>query len=238
MKRFVFVFALALTLAGAAAAQGKDDRRWPLALGGPREGVSPMVIGGLYPERQPMLRSWVQGWVLTGSNPGAYEVRCDEVFSGCGMPIFRTRASAGEPYGMGSVTHTESAEAWRGLKVRLWAELRMGRVDGWAGLWIRIDGADGKPLAFDNMQNRPLRGTTSFQRHEVVLEVPDGADRITYGVLLHGPGAVWIRELQFEEAPASAATTDLLAPLRQSKPEVKTVESAPAQPPPDVAKTP
>lgn len=234
MKRFLFL--IALTVAGAAAAQhnNRQTLRYDAL-----EGVSPMVIGGPWQARAPMLRSWVQGWGLTGSNPGAYEIRCDEVYSSCGMPIFRTRAGAGEPYGMGSVTHTESAEPWRGLKVRLWAELRTGRVDGWAGLWVRIDGPDGQPLAFDNMQNRPLRGTGSFQKYEVVLQVPDNADRISFGVLLHGPGAVWIRELQFDEAPADAVTTDLLAPLRQNRPETRTVESAPAQPPaPDVAKTP
>jgi len=236
MKRFVIL--TALTLAGAAAAQ-QGETRHPPRMAATGEGVSPLVIGGLYQEKTPMLRSWVQGWGLTGSNPTAYEIRCDEVFSGCGMPIFRTRASAGQPYGMGSLTHSESAEAWRGLKVRLRAELRTGRVDGWAGLWIRIDGPDGQPLAFDNMQNRPLRGTSAFQTHEVVLQVPDTADRISFGVLLHGPGAVWIRELQFDEAPSTTATTDLLAPLRQGKPEVKTVETAPAQAPaPDVAKTP
>jgi hypothetical protein len=162
----------------------------------------------------PRLRSWVGGWALTGSNPQAYEVRCEDPGSACLVPLLRTRATASPPLGTASLTHGESAIPWRGHRVVVKAELKAGRIDGWAALWMRIDGANDAPLAFDNMQNRPLRGTSAFRWHRVVLDVPPEAERLTFGVLLHGPGAVFIRELQFEEAEPEEPTTDLMAPLR------------------------
>jgi hypothetical protein len=175
----------------------------------------PLAINDSYFTKPPKLRSWVQGWGLTGTRPDAYEIRCDEVFTDCAVPILRTRAFKSEPFGMGSLTHTESAETWRGRRMELRAELRSGAVDGWAGLWMRVDGKE-KVLAFDNMQNRPLRGTTSFQWYSVVLDIPLDAERITFGVLLHGPGAVFIRELNFDEVDVDVASTDQLGPLREA----------------------
>ncbi len=94
------------------------------------------------------------------------------------------------------------------------AELRAGRVAGWGGLWLRVDGPRGEVLAFDNMQDRPLRGTTSFAWLQVVLDVAQEAERLSFGVMLHGPGALFVRELQFEEAPPESVPTDLLPTLR------------------------
>jgi hypothetical protein len=118
---------------------------------------------------------------------------------------------------MGSLTHTEPAAEWRGKRVELTAELKAGRIGGWAGLWVRIDGADGKPLAFDNMQDRALQGTTAFAWHSVVLDVPQEAEHLSFGVLLHGPGAVLIRQLHFRVVPVGGQSTDLLSRI-QSRP--------------------
>ena len=204
---------LVLWLPLAAHAQ---DRR---GLDGRARMVPPFQNVGPFPDgpsstRAPRLQSWVTGWALTGTRPDAYEVRCDELSPDCGVPILRTKASAQEPLGTGSLTHAESAAPWRGHRVQVRAELRAGRVAGWGGLWLRIDGPRGEVLAFDNMQDRPLRGTTSFAWHRVVLDVAQEAERLSFGVMLHGPGAVFVRELQFEEAPPESVPTDLLPTLR------------------------
>lgn len=206
----------ALVVAGAAFAQERGGARWRAPAPQPQV-IQSSVLGGPFVERVPRLRSWVTGWSLTGSRVEAYEVRCDEIANDCGVPILRTRAGASEPLGMGSLTHVESAEPWRGRRLKLTAELRTGRVDGWAGLWMRVDDAEGKPLAFDNMQNRALRGTTSYETYTVVLDVPAGAARLSFGVLLHGPGAVFIREVQFEEADEGLGVSDLLGPLQAAR---------------------
>ncbi|MCA9492492.1 MAG: hypothetical protein KC621_21310 [Myxococcales bacterium] len=47
-------------------------------------------------------------------------------------------------------------------------------------------------LSFDNMQERPIRGTQDWTRHEIVLDVPTGATNIAFGILVAGKGTVWI----------------------------------------------
>ena len=72
-------------------------------------------------------------------------------------------------------------------------------VDEWAGLWMRIDGPGSEPQGFDNMEDRPIKGTTEWVRYNVVLDVPSEAREIAFGVLLSGNGVVEIREVRFEE---------------------------------------
>ena len=52
--------------------------------------------------------------------------------------------------------------------------------------------------AFDDMQDRPIRGTSDWTQYDVVLDVaPDAAD-VAFGLLLDGPGQVWIDDAKFE----------------------------------------
>lgn len=196
----LLVSLLVTLVAGRAQAQ---ERRYTFRFG------KANLFGNL-----PVLMTTVPGWALTGSRPEAYQVRCDEIFTECTVPILRTRSDVSEPYGMGSLTHSEAAKKWRGMRVQLRAELKAGRIGGWSGLWMRVDGPEGRVLAFDNMQNRPLRGTSSYAWYTVVLDVPLDAERLSFGVLLHGPGAVFVKSIDFEPVNDSVPTTDLVGPLR------------------------
>ncbi|MGB7731510.1 MAG: hypothetical protein WBL50_26045 [Candidatus Acidiferrum sp.] len=53
-------------------------------------------------------------------------------------------------------------------------------------------------LLFDNMQDRPITGMQSWQRHNVELFVPKDATSISFGILLTGPGEVWLNGTRFE----------------------------------------
>lgn len=53
-----------------------------------------------------------------------------------------------------------SADRFLGKRVRFAAFVKAQDVDGWAGLWMRLDGRFGVTLKLDNMQNRPIRGTS------------------------------------------------------------------------------
>jgi hypothetical protein len=210
MKSFSrWVVITVAVLAGSALAQqtriGDSDSRMTSVPIGPTVG---------FINRTPRLRTSVHGWAMTGTRTEAYEIRCDAVFTDCEIPILRTRTLSSEPFGMGSITHSESAVPWRDQRLEVSAELKAGGIDGWAGVWMRIDDANGKVLAFDNMQNRPVRGTTGFAWYSVVLDVPAEAARVTFGVVLHGPGAVFVRELSFQSIGGSKVSTDLVAPLR------------------------
>ena len=62
-------------------------------------------------------------------------------------------------------------------------------------------------------------GTTPWARHEVVLDVPEEAVRIAFGVLLAGPGRVFADDLSLTPVGPEVASTDLGFP-----PEYATVE--------------
>jgi erythromycin esterase len=104
----------------------------------------------------------------------------------------------------GVATNQFPVDAARGQRLRLSGFLRTKDITtGWAGLWMRVDGSDGV-LAFDNMQQRGITGTTGWTRYEVVLDVPDDATNINFGALLTGNGTAWVDSLAFEFAEPEA----------------------------------
>ena len=62
---------------------------------------------------------------------------------------------------------------------------------------MRVD--QGKDMvAIDNMQDRPIKGTTGWQRYEVVLDVPQDSTGISFGILLDGAGEIWLSNTKFD----------------------------------------
>ena len=66
---------------------------------------------------------------------------------------------------------------------------------------------ESKQLAFDNMQDRSIKGTTDWKQYDVVLDVPQNATGIFFGVLLSGTGTVWLSEAKFEIVGPNVLTT-------------------------------
>jgi hypothetical protein len=77
---------------------------------------------------------------------------------------------------------------------------------------MRIDKSNGassspKILAFDNMQDRPVKGSEDWKTYQVVLDVPSDATGIFFGVLLNGPGDVSMSDVKIETVGLDVATT-------------------------------
>jgi len=73
---------------------------------------------------------------------------------------------------------------------------------------MRVDGAGGRMVAFDNMAGRPVAGRTDWDHYEVVLDVPDEAGAIALGVLLVGEGQAWVSDFNVEIVGPEVQTTD------------------------------
>jgi hypothetical protein len=112
---------------------------------------------------------------------------------------------------------TFSAESFRGKRVRMSGFVSAKDVADWAGLWMRIDGPKSQMLGFDNMQQRAVKGTRDWQKYEIVLDVPDEASEIAFGLLLTGKGQVWMDDLKFEVVGKEVPTTGS-GPQKQSSP--------------------
>lgn len=152
------------------------------------------------------------GWQLQGSRPQDYTAALDrKVFHG-GAASASLASVAASPEGFGTLMQTSAADAYRDKRLRLSAQIRASEVVNWAGLWLRVDGDRGNVLAFDNMNDRPIKGSADWQRHEIVLDVSAQATVLAYGLLLSGKGRVWVDDLRFEVVDASV-------PLTRQKPK-------------------
>ncbi len=149
------------------------------------------------------------GWFLAGSTPQLYEVsKAVTPDAECGGSLLRSKA--GEGHGFGTVMQVFKADAFRGKRVRFSARLRAAQVTRWAGLWMRVDGADKKALAYDNMQTRPLVGSLPCATYSVVLDVPRDAEQVALGLLLAGKGTLFMRMGAIEPVGPEIPVTDLL----------------------------
>jgi hypothetical protein len=131
------------------------------------------------------------GWYLAGSKPAEYQsgVDADVQYNNRPSAFLKSQKTAID--GFGTLMQDFHASRYLGKRVRFSAYVKTEEVQNWAGLWMRID-KDAKPISFDNMQDRALKGTIGWQNYQVVLNVPEDATRIYFGVLLTGTGAVWI----------------------------------------------
>jgi RNA polymerase sigma factor (sigma-70 family) len=157
--------------------------------------------------RPPMRRMVMHGWFMAGDHPGQY---AHEITPGpeAGRRAARVSfASQDSPGGFGTLMQMFKADDYRGKRMRFSAEARTKDVDGWLGLWMRVDGDTQRSLAFDNMQSRAVKGTTDWERYDVVLDVAEEATAIAFGVLLSGRGEGWISGVRFEPVGPEVATT-------------------------------
>lgn len=162
----------------------------------------------------------VPGWVMAGSEPKAYEMGIAETGGQARGPAAFLQSTAGPINGFGTMMQMFDVGDYAGKRVRFSGAVRSEAVKDWAGLWLRVDGENNRPLAFDNMQRRPIKGTAGWQRYDVVLDVAPEAKKIAMGVLISNSGKVWLDDVKFEVVPASVATTNMPAvPPSESGPK-------------------
>ncbi|WP_019539042.1 S41 family peptidase [Proteiniphilum acetatigenes] len=79
---------------------------------------------------------------------------------------------------------------YEGKQITLSGYIKTENVaDGYAGLWMRIDPG----IAFDNMHQRGITGTTDWKKYEVTLQMnPSETEQIVIGGLLVGKGKMWL----------------------------------------------
>lgn len=147
-----------------------------------------------------------RGWYVAGSKPAEYEAGVDAQAEYNSHSSAYLKAKTPVAEGFGTLMQDFRADRYLGKRVRLSAFLRAERVDGWAGLWMRVDKGS-TSVAFDNMQDQPIKGTTGWQPFGVVLNVPQDATGIALGVLLTGSGSVWLNSVKFEVVESDVPTT-------------------------------
>ena len=160
--------------------------------------------------------SEIKGWFLAGAAPKKYQLYLDEkVFNtGKKSACVKSIDDKYEVIDYATMMQQFNAKNFLGKRVRFSGFVKSQEVDGWSGLWMRIDGpltaSTGKYLKFDNMENRAIKGTTEWKQYSCVLDVPDNATTINMGMLICGKGQVWLDNIDFQEVDLNTPTTDYM----------------------------
>lgn len=79
-----------------------------------------------------------------------------------------------------------------GKKIKLTGFIKTENVvGGYAGLWMRFDGKD-SVIAFDNMKDRGIKGTTDWKEYNIEFEYDyNTVTKIFIGGIITGKGRVW-----------------------------------------------
>jgi hypothetical protein len=154
-------------------------------------------------------------WFLAGSRPAEYDCHVDPQASYNDQESTYLGLKEGiHPTGFGTWMTQFDAAPFLGKRVRLTANVRAEGVKGWAGLWMRVDDQSLPPnartIAFDNMQNRSIKGSKPWKSYSVVLDVPEHATGIFLGILLDGSGGVWLNGVNFEVVDQKVHSTNTL----------------------------
>jgi hypothetical protein len=107
----------------------------------------------------------------------------------------------------GSVMQDIDATSYRGKRIRFSGYIRANTVSGWAGLWMSVETETREDIAYDNMEDRSIRGTSDWQQYAVVLDIDSDAVIISIGIALHGQGQVWLDDCAFEVVDESVSPT-------------------------------
>ncbi len=130
------------------------------------------------------------GWRLNQAKPGTYEAGTDMQAAYNGHPsayLKCTKPAAGE---IANLMQHFRADKYAGKRVRLSAFVKTEALDEQGHLWTQWvhpgkDGAQsGTSFAW------LVKGTAGWQNYEVVLDVPQYADSIEFGVFPGGPGTI------------------------------------------------
>ena len=162
-------------------------------------------------EEVPMKNSFriPKGWFVTGDATDKYELGVDPAVTHAGRPCVTIKAGP-EPTEFAAMAQMIKAEAYQGKRLLFSAAIRSTDLENRAALFMRVSGADGKMLAFDNMRDRPITGTSDWANYAIVLDVATEAEDIIFGLLLSLGGQVWMADVHLNIVERDVPTTDLL----------------------------
>jgi len=148
-----------------------------------------------------------RGWIVAGDHPKDFEFSVDtrEIYQQHPSALIASRPGVVSP-GFGTLMQSINAENYRGTRLSLSGYLKTQDA-GRAQLWMRVDGSDRRVLSFDNMDDRPVVGTTDWSRYQIVLDVPQDSRVIAFGFLLMQKGKAWGGNFKLEKVDTALPVT-------------------------------
>lgn len=149
------------------------------------------------------------GWFKSGTEPQDYTIGIDRNMSENGNSSAYIKSKELKPSGSCDLMQEIKADNYRGERVRLTGYVKTKFVSYWAGLFMTVEDATGRPMEYDNMQNRPIVGSSDWVKYDIVLDIPKNSSRILFGISLHGKGEIWIDDCKLLVVNKNVPLTDL-----------------------------
>jgi Glyoxalase superfamily protein len=147
------------------------------------------------------------GWIIDGNGTHAYAggLMRDLTYRGKPTLSLKSRSDlAGNmpSHAFLSVLQIVNAAPYLGKRLRIACSIRTLSVKGSATIWMRFDGASGQAIGFSNLEtytiDGALKGTKDWAEREIVLDVPEAAAQIAFGLYLSGEGEAQYSGFLFE----------------------------------------
>jgi hypothetical protein len=152
-----------------------------------------------------------KGWSHYATKREEFEAYVDASEKHSGTACATLRALVEDPAPFGNLMQCASAETYAGKRLRMSAWVKSRIKDGRSQLWLRIDGdwksAAGNPGCFDNMNDRPIIGSSEWTKYDLVVQLPPTSTNIAFGLMLFGNGQVWLDDVTFEEVSEDVPLT-------------------------------
>ena len=107
----------------------------------------------------------------------------------------------------GSMQQCFIASSYIGKRIRLSGALKSEGVTQRGGLYMEMWTNTDERLAFDDMFDRSIKGTTEWQTYSVVLDVPEGTEYVSTAFFLDGRGTLWANGMTLEVVGSDVPVT-------------------------------
>jgi len=113
--------------------------------------------------------------------------------------------------GFGTLMQSSRPKEYIGKRLKMTGYVKSKDVQKWAGMFLRADVGE-VTVSIDDMEERPIKGETDWKKYEIVIDVPPNSSRIAYGILMFGPGQVWLDDFSFEVVSENVPVTSTIHP--------------------------
>jgi hypothetical protein len=159
------------------------------------------------PEKTRMPEHWRICYPSANPANGGYLFTSDDSTAWSGTFSARISSRVAQPNPAGAAfCQTLSAARLKGQRVEYSIHLRTRDAVPGAHIVFRAERADGRVVAFYNMAERWVRGTTDWNRFSVVIDVPENAAVIFVGATLVGTGTLWMDDAGLTTSPGTPLT--------------------------------
>ncbi|MBX9668529.1 MAG: hypothetical protein K2X93_12970, partial [Candidatus Obscuribacterales bacterium] len=141
-----------------------------------------------------------------------YKITACSDMDNAGAPtvLIETLVETPGQYSSATLSQNLAPEIYLGKRLRFSANVKSSEV-AWAAVWLRArrKGHYVYTVGFKNLHNSPITGSTDWNRHDSIVDVQKDCINISYGIVVHGPGKVWLSQAQLEEVSEDVPTNDV-----------------------------